>query len=159
MAAPFLYGGPIGDAIHRLKYRGRREVARELGELVASSCLRLAVEADAIAPIALHPARRRERGYDQALLLSREIARRAGRPLRPDLVRRIRPTPRQVGRDRSERGQNLVGAFEAAPFARDLVVALVDDVVTTGATAEAASRAVMEAGAARVVVLAVARVV
>ncbi|HWV37216.1 MAG TPA: ComF family protein [Vulgatibacter sp.] len=159
VAAPFLYGGPVGDAIHRLKYRGRREIAADLGALVATSCRRLLAEAGAVAPIALHTGRRRERGYDQALLLARAIARHAGRPLHPGLLRRIRSTPRQVGRDRAERLRNLAGAFEAAPTARGLVVALVDDVVTTGATAEAASRAVMDAGAARVVVLAVARVV
>jgi len=158
VAAPFLYGGPVGDAIHRLKYRGRREVAGELGALVASSCRHLVDAADVIAPISLHPSRRRERGFDQALLLARAIARQAGRPLRPDLVRRTRETPRQVGRDRDERERNLAGAFEASP-AKGLVVALVDDVVTTGATARAAARAVLDAGAARVVVVAVARVV
>lgn len=158
VAAPFLYGGPVGDAIHRLKYRGRREVAGELGSLVATSCRHLVDAADVIAPISLHPSRRRERGFDQALLLARAIARQTGRPLRPDLVRRTRETPRQVGRDRDERERNLAAAFEASP-AKGLVVALVDDVVTTGATAGAAARAVLDAGAARVVVVAVARVV
>lgn len=159
IAAPFLYGGPAGEAIHRLKYRGRREVAEVLGALVADSCRRLASSAHVIAPIALHPSRRRERGFDQALLLARAIARGTGRPCRADLVRRVRDTGRQVGSDRSERERNLAGAFAASSAARGLRVALVDDVVTTGATARAAASAVMEAGAAGVVVLAVARAV
>lgn len=134
-------------------------MAASLGTLVADSCRRLATSADVIAPIALHPDRRRERGFDQALLLARAIAKGAGRPCRADLVRRIRDTGRQVGSDRAERERNLAGAFVASAAVRGMGIALVDDVVTTGATARAAATAVMEAGASRVVVLAVARAV
>lgn len=157
LAAPFVYGGSIADSIHRLKYRGRREVARPLAALVAGSCARALSSVDLVAPIPLHAARCRERGFDQAALLAREIARMAGKPLRRSLLVRIRDTPRQVGLSRSDRSENLKGAFRMGESAEGLSVILVDDVVTTGATASAAAETLARAGCANVVVLAIAR--
>jgi ComF family protein len=101
--------------------------------------------------------RRIERSYDQAMLLAGALARAARRPLLRGTLRRIRETPPQVGHDRAARARNVAGAFAASPSVagRDLV--LVDDVVTTGATAEAASRALRDAGARSVLVAALAR--
>lgn len=155
--APLVYGGAIADAVHRLKYRGRREVARGLASLVAVPYGRALRGVDLVVPIPLHPTRRRQRGYDQAELLAREIARSAGVSFDGRLLRRVRDTPRQVGRSREERAQNLVGAFEAGGRVEGLKIAVVDDVVTTGATAAAAAEALVLAGASRVSVLAVAR--
>ncbi|AKU92273.1 Competence protein F, phosphoribosyltransferase domain protein [Vulgatibacter incomptus] len=153
----FAYGGAAAEAVQRLKYRGRREVASSLGGLVATSCASRLQKIDVVAPIPLHPSRRSERGYDQALLLARAIAREARKPLRPELLRRVRQTPGQVGSSRVDRLANLEGAFEAGPEASGLRVALVDDVVTTGATAASAAKALARAGASRVVILSVAR--
>jgi len=150
-----LFGGPLADAIHALKYGDRPALARPLGAWLA----RVAPPPPGAAIVAVPLARRRriERGYDQAQLLADALARAAGAPRLRGALRRVRETPPQVGRTRAERARNVAGAFAAiAPLAgRDLV--LVDDVVTTGATADAAAHAAKEGGARSVVVVALAR--
>lgn len=153
-----LLGGPLAEAIHALKYRNRPALARPLGIWLAS---RAPVDAGAVlVSIPLARGRRIERGYDQAALLADALARASGagrRRLRA-VLRRVRETPPQVGRTREERARNVAGAFEASGRSvagRDVV--LVDDVVTTGATADAAAAAIRRAGARSVVVVALAR--
>lgn len=152
-----LFGGPLADAVHALKYGNRPALARPLGAWLAARA-RLP-DGALVVSVPLGRARRIARGYDQAALLADAVARASGargRRLRGAL-RRVRETPPQVGRTRTERAQNVAGAFEAtgAVAGRDLV--LVDDVVTTGATADAAARALRRAGAHSVRVLALAR--
>lgn len=144
------YGGPLRRAIHRFKYEGERALAAELGALVAS---RLACDiargavVDVVVPAISHIARVRERGYDHAWLLAAEVAARCGLPLRAPL-RRVRASRPQVQLDRPTRATNVRGAFIAEAGAlRGLRVALVDDVVTTGATIAAASGAIRASGA------------
>jgi len=153
-----LLGGPLADAIHALKYHGRPALARPLGAWLAA---RTPLDGGAVVvSVPLARGRRIERGYDQAALLADHLARAGGaraRRLRAAL-RRVRETPPQVGRTRAERARNVAGAFEASGGAvagRDVV--LVDDVVTTGATADAAAAALRRAGARSVVVVALAR--
>jgi ComF family protein len=114
-----------------------------------------------IISVPLARGRRIERGYDQASLLADALARAAGaraRRLRGALVR-TRETPPQVGKTRAERSRNVAGAFRAVRVAElaGREVVLVDDVVTTGATADAAARALLAAGARTVEVIALAR--
>lgn len=150
-----LFGGPIADAIHALKYAGRSDAALPLGRWLAG---RVAVPAGAaVAWVPLGPRRRTERTYDQAMLLAAALARASGRPLLRGALRRVRETPPQVGRDRAARARNLQGAFVASPAVAGRAILLVDDVVTTGATVEAADRALREAGARSVAVAALAR--
>jgi ComF family protein len=157
VASPFVYGGPVTQAIHRLKYRGERSLARRLAAPMAEAGRDLLEGADAVVHVPLHPARRRERGFDQALLLASAVARSANLPhLRRALVR-TRPSGHQVGRGREERGAAVAEAFLASEDVRGLSLVLVDDVVTTGATADAAALALARAGARKVGVLAVAR--
>lgn len=105
----------------------------------------------AIAPVPLHPLRRRERGYDQAELLAEALARCLDRPVIAPLER-ARSTPPQVGRDRAARMANVASAFRAVPGRVPRAsIALVDDVATSGATLEAAARPLLEAGATAVV--------
>jgi ComF family protein len=152
-----LFGGPLADAVHALKYGERPAIARPLGAWLAG---RIALPAGtAIVSVPLGRRRRIERGYDQAALLADELATAAGRGgdrLRGTLLR-IRETPPQVGKGRAERRRNVRGAFWASGAVDGRAVVLVDDVVTTGATADAAARALREAGATRVTVVALAR--
>jgi ComF family protein len=112
--------------------------------------------ADVVAPLPLHASRLHERGYDQAHLLAAAAARRFGLPLVPLLVR-VRATRHQVGLDRRRRAQNVAGAFRADARAEGLRVCLVDDVLTTGATAAEGAGALLRRGAISVEVRTLAR--
>jgi ComF family protein len=152
-----LLGGPIADAIHALKYRDRPALARPLGAWLAS---RVTVPDGAtLVAVPLARERRLARGYDQAALLARSLARaRRGRlDLLPVALARVRETRPQVGRTRAERLRGVRGAFRATAAVRGRRIVLVDDVVTTGATAAACSEALLEAGACSVSVVALAR--
>jgi ComF family protein len=144
------YGGALREAIHRFKYGGERALANELGELVAAcvaSDLATGIALDVVVPAVLHRERARSRGYDQAWLLASVVAERTALPLRIP-IRRIRPAVSQVALDRPARAENLRGAYVAEAGAlRGARVALVDDVVTTGATLAAATGALRAAGA------------
>lgn len=143
-----------------LKHGGRRDLARPLGALLAAR-LRAATAARVLlVPVPLHPLRRLARGYDQAALLARGAGEVLGAPVRR-LLARTRWTPPQGAVGTASRSANVGGAFAPAPGARaDLLgvpVWLVDDVVTSGATAEACVRILATLGARRVSVLALAR--
>lgn len=149
---------PVAIAIRRLKYDGRRPLADALGTLLAE---RYPFPAAAlVVPVPLHLKRLRSRGFNQAVLLAGALARRRGLPCAPRALIRTRATRAQPGLVAAERRANLDDAFVVrAPtvVARRHVV-LVDDVLTTGATAEACARALVAAGAARVDVYTVGRV-
>lgn len=149
--AAFAYDGAGARAVQVLKFRdGRRLVAPLADRLVAA--LEPGLVPDVVSWIPTSPRRRRRRGFDQAELLARAVARRLGRPCRPTLRRR--PGPAQTGRDRRHRATNV--AFEAVRPV-PVAVLLVDDVCTTGATARAACSALTEAGAGEIRVAVVAR--
>ena len=152
-----LFGGPLADAIHALKYGNRPAVSRPLGAWLAAR-VELPPGA-AVVSVPLGRKRRVARGYDQAALLADELARAAGGRVRRlrGVLRRIRETPPQVGQNRAERSRNVAGAFAALRSVAGCDVLLVDDVVTTGATAAAAAGALREAGARSVIVIALAR--
>lgn len=152
-SAPWLHGGALAEAIHRLKYEGHSELARPLGVLFEASA---PPRCDVLVPIPLHPRRLRNRGFDQARLLAEAMAARFGLRVAP-LLQKVRETGPQVGRDRLSRERNVRGAFGADPRISGLRVCLVDDVLTTGATASAAAAACLAGGAARVEVRTLAR--
>jgi ComF family protein len=108
-------------------------------------------------PVPLHPARQRERGYNQAALLAQPLAAALGLPYDAHVLRRVKPTPPQVGLSRQERQRNLRHAFSAEPGIAGRTIVLVDDVVTTGSTLASAAQACLAAGAARVYGLSLAR--
>jgi ComF family protein len=153
--------GPARRLVHRLKYADRAELAAPMGAWMARAGADVLAEADAITPVPLHARRLWTRRFNQAAALGREIARRAGKPFEPALLRRIKATRSQVGLSREQRVQNMQGAFRAAPAAsvQGRRIALVDDVLTSGATANAAARALLRAGAAQVDLIVFARVV
>jgi ComF family protein len=140
----------------RYKFAADLATGRVLGGLlleVASGAPRPQV----VAPVPLHVARLRERGFDQAWELARRAAAALDLPARPDLLQRARATTAQTGLDAVARRRNLRDAFTVAADVAGRHVALVDDVMTTGATIEAAARALRRAGATRVDVWVVAR--
>jgi predicted amidophosphoribosyltransferase len=144
------YDGPGRRLVARLKYRNERAA---LGRLAAALAAAAPAGAHVVTWVPTTPARRRQRGFDQAELLARRIARRLHRPCRRLLDRR--PGPPQTGRSRAERRRAPPAFAARRPVAG--TVLLVDDVVTTGASASAAARALRNAGAARVVLLTAAR--
>jgi predicted amidophosphoribosyltransferase len=154
--AAVAYDGAARDALHALKFAGARPLAAVMAAQIAAAAppRLLAGPGATFVPVPAHPGRRRARGYDQAELLARALARRSGLPLRCILLRR--GAARQVGASASVRrapGRLAISARAAAPA----TALLVDDVHTTGATLEACAVALKCAGAARVVALTWAR--
>jgi ComF family protein len=151
------------EMIHRLKYGDRLELARAMGGLMSLAGRELIAEADLIIPVPLHRFRLWSRRFNQAAALGQVIAEQSGRPFAADLLRRVKRTRPQVGLSRNERAENLQGALRVAKDARHRLegkrVLLVDDVLTTGATANAASRALLRGGASAVDLLTFARVI
>jgi ComF family protein len=155
----FRYAAPIAEAIVELKFHGRLAPAHLLGSLMAE---RLALRPDplpeVLVPVPLAPGRLRRRGYNQALELGRPLARRLSLRLLPAAARRVRATLEQTRLDAAERRRNVRGAFAVeAALVRGRHVALLDDVVTTGATITELARAARAAGACRIEAWAVAR--
>lgn len=151
------YEGRLRQLIHLLKYGGVRPLGKILGEWMALAMPR-ELNFDRIIPAPLHWRRRLRRGFNQAELLAQEVARRFGR--KPDnVLRRVRATAVQAGLSHSARRANVAGAFRVrrgVSLAGQRVL-LVDDVMTTGATATACAQALKQAGARYVAVLTLAR--
>lgn len=150
------WGGPVKEAIVRLKYGREISVGRPLGHLLRAAVSGTSIGVDAVAPVPLHPRRLAERGFNQCTLLARAVSRQLAVPLETGRLRRVVSTAPQAGKSGVERRASLAGAFVAAGV-RGRVIALVDDVVTTGATLSAAARALEDAGARDVVRIALAR--
>jgi ComF family protein len=151
------YEGALRKLIHLLKYGGVRPLSRPLGEFL-TRVLPREERFDLIVAMPLHWRRRWERGFNQAGLLAREIARRWNLPVQ-NVVRRTRPTAPQAGLTHAKRRANVSGAFAVKRGARldGMRVLLVDDVLTTGASASACARALKRAGAKHVALIALAR--
>jgi len=151
---------PLRQAVHALKYEGARVLSEPLGELLASFWRDRAIPVDLAIPVPLHVQRMRQRGYNQSLLLARELARRVDLPLDQGSLVRVRDTRSQVGLSRQERWDNVQDAFRTV--SREPAgtrVLLVDDVMTTGATLRACSQALWEGGAKEVICLTLTRAV
>ncbi len=155
--APFAHDGPIARAIHQFKYEDHPELAPGLAKLLISEARDfLSTSAAVVCAIPLHRKRFRERKYDHAQLLAGALAKQSGRRVVQALTR-WRSTDRQVGLSEIDRELNVAGAFRSSMQLDHEQVLLVDDVFTTGATARAASRALLQGGAKKVAVLTLAR--
>lgn len=151
------FDGLLSLLIQRLKYERELALARPLGELLVQKALAHDLEPDLVVPMPISRPRQVERGFDHAWLLSAAVAEALGAPRVAALHREHRPA--QVGLPKAERRENLAQAFWVAPEAPSLTgrtVLLIDDVITTGATAEEAARSLREAGASSVDVLTLA---
>ena len=159
--ALFPYVEEVRLCLHTLKYGGRRRLATKLGRAAARRWAGSELaSAAAVVPVPLSRRRRRERGFNQAELIALAVARESGIPLRARVLSRTKDRPPQAGLSATARRRNVSGVYRARlPEAlRGEVVLLVDDVLTTGATADAAARALLGAGAGAVDVLTLARV-
>jgi ComF family protein len=156
--APYLYAPPADWLIGRLKFHAHLAHGRLLGALLADHLAdRGGSRPDLIVPMPLHRSRLRERGFNQAVELARPLARRLAVPLAADLVQRVRPGRPQSGLEKSRRHANVRGAFALRRPLEAWHVAVVDDVLTTGATAAELAGVLKAAGAERVEVWVVAR--
>jgi ComF family protein len=144
--------------VSRLKFRGRLAAGRILADLLGDRLTAAGTDRpELIVPMPLHPARLRERGFNQALELARPLGLRLGIPVAPDLVRRVRAGQPQSSLAKPRRRANVRGAFNVRAALDACHVGVVDDVLTTGASADELARTLKRAGAKRVDVWVVAR--
>ncbi len=155
----FSYQGGIRSSLYRLKYSNKREYADVYGKEMAERLGRWIRQMNValIVPVPLHPSRKRERGYNQAALLARELGRCTGIPVEESLLIRTRKTAPLKLMTGQERRRNLHGAFKVQKaIAPGTNILLVDDIYTTGSTVDAAAACLKSAGRCRVFVATVA---
>ena len=148
--------GPVRELIHQLKYDRTLELADILGGMLSSILAGKSLNDYWLVPVPLHASRLNERGFNQAELLARSVAKTTGLQV-VNCIKRIRPTVSQTGLERSQRLTNVDGAFALTMPVLGQRIILVDDVITTGATMEECAGVLKRAGAERVWGLAVAR--
>lgn len=154
--APLSYDFPVDAAIKAMKFKRRLFYAPAFAHVLFDALMRLPTDIDGLLPVPLHWRRQALRGFNQAAEISRPLRRKTGLPLVSN-VRRSRATPYQSGLNAAHRQRNLAGAFSVRGAVRSRHVLIIDDVVTTGETCRQLAHKLLDAGAERVSVLAIAR--
>jgi len=156
------YSSTMRDPIQSFKYGDHHEGVPMFGRWMAAAGAELLAGADVILPVPLYRSRLWSRRFNQSAILAQEVGNLTGVAVDCFLLARVKRTPSQVGLTAAQRRKNVAGAFRvtaAKGALREKRIVVVDDVITTGATAEACARVLKRAGAARVDILALARVV
>lgn len=157
------YSDVARDLVHLLKYGDRLDLVHPFGRWMARAGDELLLDCDFLVPVPLHWSRRWQRRFNQSAALARAVSAISRKPVADNLLERTRATPPQIGLGRNERAKNVQGAFEVPKSQRGNLraknIVLVDDVLTSGATANACARMLLRAGAKRVDVLVLSRVV
>lgn len=157
--AVFIYKETARTLVLKLKHGDRTDAATHLAKWMRRSGVELFADADCVVPVPLHWWRLWLRTYNQSALLANALGQLIEKPVLPDGLLRTRATPTQGGLDRAQRRRNVMGAFAAKPEVfKNKSILLVDDVMTTTATADACARALLREGAKHVDVLVLARV-
>ncbi|MBI1812142.1 MAG: ComF family protein [Nitrospirae bacterium] len=149
-----IYSDALAEAINLMKFSGLRRFTNPLGKLLLNLEM---PECDGIIPVPLSKNALRARGFNQSLLMARVISKNIKTPLYMDMLLKVRDTLPQVGLGAKERMKNLRGAFKTNGKINNLRLLLLDDVMTTGATARECSKTLMSAGAKEVIVITLAR--
>ncbi len=153
--APFVYTGNAKNIVFNLKYNNSKWLAKYMAEFMKNEFEEMAVEVDCIIPIPLHKKRLKERGYNQSELLATELSKKVNIPTIFNNLVKIKETTNQTKLTKAERQENLKGCFELTNKSEiaGKNILLLDDVFTTGATTEEASRVLQKAGANKIYIL------
>jgi ComF family protein len=152
------FEGTLREVIHSFKYGHATVYKKFLAGLLYSAISEKGIQVDVLMPVPLHWSRVVFRGYNQSSLIARELSRYMKTDVRYGILRKTRKTPHQVGLSKRDRGRNLRRAFSAGRIEGKSVM-VVDDVITTGSTAQEISKALKDAGAAEVIFVSVGRAV
>src|SRR5208283_5622689 len=149
-----IYAGALRKAIHLLKFKGVKRLARPMAELLSELSI---PEADGIVPVPLHSKKMREREFNQTALIGKHLSRQSGIPLLLDALKKDKATLPQTDVTGKERLKNVKNTFTADKSVTGLRLILVDDVITTGATVYECAKVLKKAGAESITVVALAR--
>lgn len=154
--AVFAYGFPLTALVQQLKYRGALEISDFFAQVLAEQ-VRARPAVDLMIPMPSHPHRLRERGFNQAVEITRQLAHRLPAAWEGDICVRLRDSPPQAGLELKERRRNLRGIFSCPRRLDGLRIAMIDDVMTTGSSLNELAKTLRQAGAAHIEAWAVAR--
>ncbi len=155
----FDFGDRVRELIHKLKYSGRRDIGRFFGDIILGleQADPIWGRIDGLLPVPLHKLRMRDRGYNQSEIIAEPISKATGIPMFSKSIKRVRNTSSQTKLNAKERENNIAGAFMVSERLTGKKLAIIDDVITTGATTKELASAIKQAGGEVVCAMCVAR--